>query len=192
MMKTLEISLIALGLSMDAFAVAVASGATMKKLHIARAAKMGFFFGGFQALAPALGWLAGFRLKNYISGFDHWAAFGLLSLIGGKMIYESFKMKEEQNGAGRSSPFDMGTLTMLSIATSIDALAVGFTFSMLMVPIAGPALIIGLVTFVISVFGVALGSKAGHFFENRVEAFGGLILIAIGSKILLEHLSLIG
>ena len=124
-MKTLEILLIAFGLSMDAFAVAVASGAVMKKLHIARAVKMGLFFGGFQALMPALGWLAGFRFRNYISGFDHWAAFGLLGFIGGKMIYESFKMKEEQDCAGKPSPFDTGTLTLLSIATSIDALAVG-------------------------------------------------------------------
>ncbi|HCE97552.1 MAG: hypothetical protein A2X34_10110 [Elusimicrobia bacterium GWC2_51_8] len=188
-MKTLEILFIALGLSMDAFAVAVAGGATMKKLHIPRALKMGFFFGGFQVIMPALGWLAGFRLKNYISGFDHWVAFGLLGFIGGKMIYESFEMEEEQNCAGKPSPFDTGTLTMLSIATSIDALAVGLTFSMLTVSIAGPALIIGLVTFIVSIFGVALGSKVGHFFEKRIEALGGLILIAIGLKILFEHLA---
>ena len=102
-MKMLEILLIALGLSMDAFAVAVASGATMKKLHIPRAVKMGFFFGGFQALMPALGWLAGFKLKNYILGFDHWAAFGLLGFIGGKMISGSFKMEEGQNCGGKPS-----------------------------------------------------------------------------------------
>ena len=191
-MKTLEILLIALGLSMDAFAVAVASGAAMKKLHVPNAVKMGLFFGGFQALMPALGWLAGLRLKNYISGFDHWLAFGLLGFIGGKMIYESFKMEEEQTSDSKSSPFDTGTLTLLSIATSIDALAVGLTFSMLTVSIAGPAIIIGLVTFGLSVLGVALGSKAGHFFENRMEAFGGFILIAIGLRILFEHLGFIG
>ncbi|HAH31707.1 MAG TPA: hypothetical protein DCL44_05270 [Elusimicrobia bacterium] len=183
-MTSIEILTIALGLSMDAFAVAVASGATMKKLHIPNAIKMGAFFGAFQAAMPVLGWLAGLGLKNFISGYDHWVAFGLLGFIGGKMIYESFKMKDEQARENKSSPFDTGTLTLLSIATSIDALAVGLTFSMLTVSIAGPAITIGLVTFGLSVFGVALGSKAGHFFENRIEALGGLILIAIGFKIL--------
>lgn len=187
-MKTVEIFVIAFGLSMDAFAVAVASGAAMRKLHVPDAVKMGLFFGGFQALMPALGWQAGIRLKDFVSGFDHWVAFGLLVFIGGKMIYESLGMKEKEDRAGKSSPFDTGTLTLLSIATSIDALAVGFTFSMLAVSIAAPALIIGLVTFCVSVSGVALGSKTGHLFENRIEAFGGLILIAIGLKILFEHL----
>ena len=188
--KTAEILLIALSLSMDAFAVAVASGAAMKKPHLPHAAKMGFFFGGFQAFMPALGWLAGNRLKIYIEGFDHWIAFGLLLIVGGKMVIESFEMEEEQ--ADKHSPFETGTLTVLSIATSIDALAVGLTFSMLKVSIAGPVMIIGAVTFAITTLGVVLGSKTGHFFENRAEAFGGLMLIAIGVKILFEHLGFLG
>ena len=191
-MTPAEIIIIALGLSMDAFAVAVASGAAMKKLHIRHALKMGVFFGGFQALMPVAGWLAGMRLKDIISGYDHWAAFCLLAFVGGKMIYESFKLKEEQSCEGRPCPFDTGTLTLLAIATSIDALAVGLTFSMLEVSIALPAAVIGLVAFCASVSGVALGSRAGHFFENRIEAFGGAVLIAIGLKILAGHLRFIG
>jgi putative Mn2+ efflux pump MntP len=190
-MKTPEMLLIALGLSMDAFAVAVASGATMKRLHLPRALKMALFFGGFQALMPVLGWLAGLGMKSFISGIDHWIAFGLLTAIGGKMLYEAFKIKEEEDcGGPKTCPFDTGTLTVLAIATSIDALAVGVTFSVLAVSIITPVLVIGLVTFAMSVGGVKLGASGGHFFEHRMEAAGGLILIAIGLKILLEHLGL--
>jgi len=160
-MKTPELLLIALGLSMDAFAVAVASGATMKRLHLPNALKMALFFGGFQALMPALGWLAGLGMKNFISGVDHWIAFGLLSAIGGKMLYESFKIKEEEEcGGPKTCPFDTGTLTVLAIATSIDALAVGLTFAALAVSIVTPVLVIGAVTFAMSVAGVRLGSSA--------------------------------
>jgi len=190
-MNTPELLLIALGLSMDAFAVAVASGATMKRLHLPRALKMALFFGGFQALMPVLGWLAGLGMKSFISGVDHWIAFGLLTAIGGKMLYEAFKIKEEEDcGGPKTCPFDTGTLTVLAIATSIDALAVGVTFSVLSVSIITPVLVIGLVTFAMSVGGVKLGSSGGHFFEHRMEAAGGLILIAIGLKILIGHLGL--
>lgn len=190
-MKTLELLLIALGLSMDAFAVSVASGATMKRLHLPHALKMALFFGGFQALMPVLGWLAGLGMKSFISGVDHWIAFGLLSAVGGKMLYESFKIREEEEcGGAKTCPFDTGTLTVLAIATSIDALAVGLTFSVLAVSIITPVLVIGAVTFVMSVAGVKLGSTGGHFFEHKMEAAGGLILIAIGLKILLSHLGL--
>jgi len=190
-MKTPELLLIALGLSMDAFAVAVASGATMKRLHLPHALKMALFFGGFQALMPALGWLAGLGMKNFISGVDHWIAFGLLSAIGGKMLYEAFKIKEEEDcGGPKTCPFDTGTLTVLAIATSIDALAVGLTFAALAVSIVAPVLVIGAVTFAMSVAGVRLGSSGGHFFEHRMEAAGGFILIGIGLKILAEHLGL--
>ncbi|PKM97153.1 MAG: hypothetical protein CVU79_09785 [Elusimicrobia bacterium HGW-Elusimicrobia-3] len=191
-MKTLELLLIALGLSMDAFAVSVASGATMKRLHLPNALKMALFFGGFQALMPVLGWLAGLGMKSFISGVDHWIAFGLLLAVGGKMLYESLKIKEEEDcGGPKTCPFDTGTLTVLAIATSIDALAVGLTFSVLAVSIIAPVLVIGLVTFVMSVAGVKLGSTGGHFFEHKMEAAGGLILIAIGLKILLGHLGLL-
>ncbi|MDO8804651.1 MAG: manganese efflux pump MntP family protein [Elusimicrobiota bacterium] len=188
-MKLVEILFIALGLSMDAFAVSVASGATMKRLHIPNALKMGLFFGGFQALMPVLGWAAGLSMKNFISGWDHWIAFCLLSAVGGKMLYEAFKIKEEEEcGGEKTCPFNTGTLTVLAVATSIDALAVGLTFSLLQVSIIAPALIIGLVTFLMSVAGVRLGTTGGHFFEHKMEAAGGLILIGIGFKILFSHL----
>lgn len=184
-----EILFIALGLSMDAFAVAVASGATMQRLHLRNAIKMGFFFGAFQALMPVLGWAAGLTMESLISGWDHWIAFGLLSVVGGKMLYEALKIKrEEECAGGKTCPFDIGTLTVLAIATSIDALAVGLTFSLLRVSIIAPALIIGLITFLMSVAGVRIGAAGGHFFEHKMEAAGGIILIAIGIKILLEHL----
>ena len=189
-MKLLEILFIALGLSMDAFAVAVASGATMKRLHLPNALKMGIFFGGFQALMPVLGWAAGLSMKAFMAGWDHWIAFGLLSVVGGKMLYESFEIKEEEAcGGPRTCPFDTGTLTVLALATSIDALAVGLTFSMLQVSIIAPVLVIGLVTFLMSVAGVKIGAAGGHFFENKMEAAGGIILIGIGLKILLGHLA---
>ncbi len=173
---------------MDAFAVSVASGATMKRLHLPNAVKMGLFFGAFQALMPILGWSAGLTMKSFISGWDHWIAFGLLSAVGGKMLYEALKIKgEEECAGGKTCPFDTGALTVLAIATSIDALAVGLTFSLLQVSIIAPALIIGLITFVMSVAGVKIGAAGGHFFEHKMEAAGGLILIVIGLKILLEH-----
>lgn len=189
-MRTFKILVIALGLSMDAFAVSVASGATMKRLHIPDAVKMGLFFGGFQALMPALGWAAGLSMKAFISDWDHWLAFFLLSAVGGKMVYEAFKIKEEEDCAGRNCPFDTGTLTVLAIATSIDALAVGLTFSLLQVSIVAPVLTIGLVTFLMSVAGVRLGSAGGHFFEHKMEAAGGFLLIGMGLKLLLSHLGL--
>ncbi|HAT72875.1 MAG TPA: hypothetical protein DCS63_08680 [Elusimicrobia bacterium] len=190
-MPLLEILFIALGLSLDAFAVSVASGATMKRLHFPNALKMGVFFGGFQAFMPVLGWAAGLGMKDFLAGWDHWLAFGLLSAIGGKMIYESFKITEEgECGGARACPFDTGTLTVLALATSIDALAVGLTFSLLRVSVIAPALIIGLVTFLMSLAGVKIGSAGGHFFENKMEAAGGMMLIGIGLKILLGHLGL--
>lgn len=188
-MNDYEVVFIALGLAMDAFAVSIASGATMKRLNLPNALKMGLFFGGFQAIMPVMGWLAGLGMKDFISEVDHWIAFALLTLVGGKMIFEAVKLKEEEDCGGKKScPFDTGTLTVLAIATSIDALAVGLTFSMLSVSIAAPALIIGLVTFLMSVAGVKLGTAGGHFFENKMEAAGGIILILIGLKILLGHL----
>lgn len=189
-MKMLEILLIALGLSMDAFAVSLASGATMKRLELRNALKMGLFFGAFQALMPVIGWLAGIGMKSFIAGWDHWIAFGLLTLVGGKMIYEAMEIKEADEGG--KSPFDTGTLFVLAVATSIDALAVGVTFSMLSVSIVLPVIIIGTVTFALSAAGVQLGVKGGHFFEGKVEIAVGLILFGIGLKILLEHLGVFG
>lgn len=178
--------LIALGLAMDAFAVSITSGLTMRRLKIRYALRIALFFGVFQALMPVLGYLAGLSVRSLIENFDHWVAFALLGLVGGKMIYEAVFMKDDER---EMNPDDFGLLLMLSIATSIDALAVGLSLSFLKIDILMPALMIGLVTFTLSFIGVYLGRKIGHLFEQKVEILGGVILIAIGLKILIEHLS---
>lgn len=179
------IILIAIGLSMDAFAVAVASGVTVKELKLSHALRMAAFFGGFQAVMPLLGWLAGVGARTYISGLDHWIAFALLTFIGLKMIYEALKMK---HGVAQSDPFRLFTLFLLAVATSIDALIVGTTFAFLDILIVVPVIVIGCVTFVFSFAGAYIGNRFGHFFENKIEIVGGLVLIGIGLKILLEHI----
>ena len=184
-MDLTAILLIALGLAMDAFAVSVTNGITIKHQRIQNALKIGLFFGAFQALMPSIGWLAGLSLREWIGGVDHWIAFGLLTLIGGKMIYESVKTGSEEKA---SDPLGLFVLFMLSIATSIDALAVGLSFALLKISIVTPILVIGLVTFALSFLGVFIGNKVGHFFENKIEILGGLILIGIGVKILIGHL----
>jgi len=178
------IVLIAFGLAMDAFAVSVASGITVKRQKIRSALKFGLFFGSFQVIMPIAGWLAGIRLKGFITDIDHWVAFGLLAFIGCKMIYESFKLKEKEETAS----YGINVMLLLSVATSIDALAVGLSFAFLEISIATPVIIIGLVTFAMSFIGIFIGNTVGHFFERKLEALGGLILIGIGIKILLEHL----
>jgi putative Mn2+ efflux pump MntP len=175
---------IAVGLSMDAFAVSVASGFSIRPLRPRDALKMALFFGGFQALMPALGWLAGISFRSYIEGFDHWVTFGLLTFVGGKMIYEAFTMEKEER---LTEPPCNSLLFVLAVATSLDALAVGLGLAVLKNDIIVPALVIGLVTFVICFIGVYLGHRFGHFFESKVEAVGGVVLIGIGAKILLEH-----
>lgn len=177
--------LIAIGLSMDAFAVSVANGVSMKTLRVRHAFMIAFFFGAFQALMPVIGWLAGLRVADFIEQYDHWIAFVLLSIIGGKMIYESFRIKEAEEDP---CSLNIGALLVLSIATSIDALAVGLSFAFLKTAILAPVVIIGAVTFVLSFLGVVIGEKIGHLFESKIEFLGGVILIGIGGKILLEHL----
>ncbi len=177
---------IAFGLAMDAFAVSITSGLTIKSLKINNALRIAIFFGLFQAIMPLIGWLAGLSFRDFISGVDHWIAFGLLSIIGCKMIYESSKMELSNK---RINPLNVYVLLMLSFATSIDALAVGLSLSFLNVSIALPAIIIGIVTFLLSIFGVYLGNRFGHYFERKIEIIGGLILIGIGIKILIEHLT---
>ncbi len=171
---------------MDAFAVSVASGLAVSKLRVRYALRMAVFFGLFQAVMPVAGWLLGLGFRRAIQAYDHWLAFVLLAAIGAKMIYESFRLEEAENP---SDPMSISVLLVLSVATSIDALAVGLTLTFINVSIAAPALIIGLVTFAISFAGVYLGDKFGHFFEKKIEALGGLILIGIGLKILIEHLT---
>jgi len=179
------IILIALGLAMDAFAVSVSSGFTARSLKLRHAMRIALFFGGFQAIMPIIGWLAGSRLRGFITGVDHWIAFGLLFAIGVKMIYESRKIGKEKT----ADPLNLYILFLLAVATSIDALAVGISLSFIDVAIITPSVIIGIVTFVLSFIGVYTGKKFGHFFESRLEVAGGIILIAIGTKILVEHLS---
>lgn len=170
---------------MDAFAVSITSGITIRHLKIRHVLTISLFFGFFQALMPIMGWLSGISLRSIISGFDHWIAFGLLSIIGCKMIYESFKMESDKE---RIDPQNIYVLFILSIATSIDALAIGLSLSFLKIAIVLPAILIGIVTFSLSFLGVYIGNKVGHFFEREIEIIGGLILIGIGIKILVEHL----
>lgn len=185
-MSLISILLIAVGLSMDALAVAIASGLAARRMRLRQALRVAIFFGLFQALMPMIGWLAGLGFREFISGVDHWVAFGLLVFIGGKMIVESFEIKDVNSETG---PMSLATLLLLSLATSIDALAVGLSLAMLKAPIVGPALLIGAVTFMISLLGGLIGSRVGHCFESKIEALGGLILIGIGVKILIEHWS---
>ncbi len=170
---------------MDAFAVSITSGITIKCLQIKHAFRIAFFFGAFQAFMPVIGWLAGIGLKQYVEAFDHWIAFGLLVFIGAKMIYEAIWIKEIEK---KCDPLNLVVLLGLAVATSIDALAVGITFAFLKVSIITPAIIIGCITFVISFAGVNIGNKAGDKFGSTMEVIGGFILIGIGIKILLQHL----
>jgi putative Mn2+ efflux pump MntP len=184
-MELLTILLIAVGLSMDAFAVAVVTGSVYKEFKVRHALRMALFFGGFQAVMPIIGYWAGLGLKDYIEAYDHWIAFALLGFVGGKMVYESFRIKAVERSR---DPSNLLVLLALSFATSIDALAVGITLSLLQTPILLAVTIIGLVTFGLSYAGVSLGKRFGHFFESKVEVAGGVILIAMGLKILVEHL----
>jgi putative Mn2+ efflux pump MntP len=180
-MDMLTIIFVAFGLAMDALAVSIISGVMIRDLRIDHALRIALFFGSFQAVMPIMGWLGGLSLRNFISGVDHWVAFGLLSFIGCKMIYEAITMESDEK---RTDPLNFSVLLMLSVATSIDALAVGVSFAFLRISVASPIIVIGIVTFFMSFFGVFIGDKFGHFFEKRIEIMGGLILIGIGIKIL--------
>jgi len=183
-MDPLTIVLIAIGLAMDAFAVSIAKGITIDHNRRKTALIMASFFGGFQMLMPAIGWLAGLGFKEIIMGVDHWIAFGLLTFIGLKMIYDSTKKIKE----GKEDSLKLHSLLILAVATSIDALMVGLSYSFLQISVLEPILVIGLVTFSFSVAGFFFGCSLGRFFGNKIKIIGGLILIAIGLRILLEHL----
>ena len=184
-MELITIIVIAIGLAMDAFAVSIVSGSVYRQLHVKHALRMAVFFGGFQALMPLIGSLAGLSAKDYIVEYDHWVAFGILGAVGGKMIYESFKIRSVEDNY---DPSNIIVLLVLSVATSIDALAVGLTLSLITQSIAAAVIIIGLITFALSYLGVLIGKRFGHFFEHKIEIIGGLILIGLGIKILIEHL----
>lgn len=186
-----ELFLIGVGLSMDAFAVSICKGLGMSRLNMRQAAVISLFFGGFQALMPLIGWALGSQLTDFITPIDHWIAFGLLAFVGGKMLWDAFYEDDEDEGVQTDEKLDLKELLMLAIATSIDALAVGITFAFLQVAIVPSIAIIGLTTFVISFAGVAVGHFFGARFEKPATIVGGVVLILIGVKILLEHLGVI-
>lgn len=181
-----ELFLIAVGLSMDAFAVSVCKGLSVQRLEKKQIVLAGLYFGGFQALMPVLGYIVGSRFEALIVSVDHWIAFGLLAFIGLNMIKEAFDEDEELN-----DDFSVKTMTLLAVATSIDALAVGVTFAFLRVNIVSAAALIGLTTFCLSALGVCIGHKFGARYKKSAELAGGVILILMGTKILLEHLGII-
>ncbi len=187
-MPTWELLIIAVGLSMDAFAVSICKGLSMSEMNYKNAMTAGCFFGGFQALMPILGYILGIQFRTYITSLDHWIAFVLLAGIGLKMIKESYN---PECPASPDNSFSIKNITALAIATSIDALAVGITFAFLDVDILHAASIIGIITFIISFAGVKIGNAFGMLFQSKAEIVGGGILVAIGLKILLEHLGLI-
>ena len=187
----IELLLIGVGLSMDAFAVAVCKGLAMRKVNKKQAVVIGLFFGGFQALMPFIGWALGTQFESYITRIDHWIAFILLALIGGKMVVEGYRLEEDETVKELDPPLDMKEMFLLAIATSIDALAVGITFAFLNYPIVECIAIIGLTTFVLSIVGVVVGNMFGSRYQKKAEIAGGMILILIGLKILLEHLGIL-
>jgi len=171
---------------MDAFAVAISTGIILKKISFRQFFRLSFHFGLFQALMPVMGWLAGLTVEKFIKNYDHWIAFALLAFIGGKMIYESFKKDEEEES--ETDPTRGITLVILSIATSIDALAVGFSLAVLKVSIWLPSVVIGIVALLMTLIGMNLGKYVGTLFGKRVSIVGGIILVIIGIKILIEHM----
>ena len=184
--------LMGVGLAMDAFAVSICKGLSMRKVNKKQCLVIGLFFGGFQALMPFIGWVLGSQFEQYITSIDHWIAFILLGFIGGKMVVEAIREKDEAVEVGKMDPpLDLKEMFILAIATSIDALAVGITFAFLQVPIVEAVSIIGITTFVISVIGVYVGNFFGNRYKKKAELAGGIILILIGVKILLEHLGIL-
>ena len=186
-MGMLELFILAVGLAMDAFAVAVCKGLAIRTLKLRQALIVGLWFGLFQALMPAIGYLLGYNFAGLIESVDHWIAFVLLAIIGGNMIREAVKGDDECCDPSLA----FGVMLMLAIATSIDALAVGVTFAFLGVDIVAAVLFIGVLTFAISAVGVKIGNLFGAKYKSKAEMFGGVVLVLIGLKILLEHLGII-
>ena len=182
-----ELFLIGIGLSMDAFAVAICKGLGMERINKRDTLLLALFFGGFQALMPTLGFLLGYRFESFITSIDHWIAFILLALIGGNMIREALGKDEEHE----NDDFSFKAMLPLAVATSIDALAVGISFAFLGVDIVQAALLIGATTFVLSGVGIYVGNVFGAKYKSKAELLGGAVLILIGLKILLEHLGVI-
>ncbi len=194
-MGFVELFMIAIGLSMDAFAVAICKGLNMKKVNYKNTVIIALFFGVFQGVMPLIGWLLGRNFEQYITSIDHWIAFVLLAFIGGNMIREGLKGDDEVSEEALttleySEKLDLKELTVMAIATSIDALAIGITFAFLKVSIVPAVSLIGITTFIISLGGVFIGNYFGVKYKNKAEIAGGVILILIGTKILLSHLGI--
>lgn len=187
-MGIVEIIAISIGLAMDAFSVSICKGLAMKKMNWKKAVIIGLYFGGFQALMPLIGYVLGVGFESKITQIDHWIAFILLLIIDGKMIIET--LKNEDNTSYNDS-IGVKVMLILAIATSIDALAVGITLAFLNTNIVLPVFFIGIITFVLSIIGVKIGNIFGDKYEKKAELVGGVILILIGTKILLEHLNII-
>ncbi len=187
-MSLFELFILALGLSMDAFAVSICKGLSMQKISIKHYLIIGVYFGSFQAGMPVLGYILGVQFKDYITNIDHWIAFILLALIGINMIKEALSTDEDE---AMNDALDVKTMLLLAIATSIDALAVGVTFAFLSVDIVPAVSFIGITTFTLSMIGVKIGNIFGEKFKSKAEFAGGIILILMGLKILLEHLNLL-
>ena len=192
MALVIELFLLGVGLSMDAFAVSVCKGLGMRKLNKKQALIIGLYFGGFQALMPFVGWLLGSQFQKYITSIDHLIAFILLGFIGGKMMIEAVReLNEEEVVDVMDAPIDHKNMLVLAVATSIDALTVGITFAFLGTPIVEAITIIGITTMVISIAGVVVGNFFGSRYKSKAEFIGGLILVLLGLKILLEHLGIL-
>ncbi len=190
-MTWIELLLTAVALSMDAFAVSTCKGLNLREMSWKRAGIIGLFFGGFQALMPLIGWLLGKQFEHLITSVDHWIVFALLSMIGGKMIYDALKSGGEAE-CPVEDKLDLKELVGLSFATSIDALAVGISFAFLNVQILPSVAAIGVTTCLLSMLGVAIGQKFGAKYQDRATLVGGIVLVLIGVRILLEHLGVFG
>lgn len=192
MLMFIELFLLGIGLAMDAFAVSVCKGLGMRRLNKKQTLIIGLYFGGFQALMPLIGWLLGSQFQKYITSIDHWIAFILLGFIGGKMMIETIReWNEEETVDVIDAPLDHKNMLVLAVATSIDALAVGITFAFLDTPIIEAITIIGITTMIISIIGVVVGNFFGSRYKSKAEFIGGLILVLLGLKILLEHLGIL-
>ena len=190
-MGLVELLLIAVGLSMDAFAVSICKGLGMKEVNPKVAVVLALFFGGFQALMPLIGWALGSQFLGIIGPIDHWVAFVLLAVIGGKMLWEAFREDAGEDDGKPADRIDLGEFFILAIATSIDALAVGISFAALSVDIVPSVALIGVITFAFSIAGVFVGNFFGSRYEKPASIVGGVVLILIGTKILLEHLGIL-
>ncbi|MEI6576067.1 MAG: manganese efflux pump MntP family protein [Bacteroidota bacterium] len=185
-MDFLTLLILAIGLSFDSFAVSISSGVARTQMRFFSASKIAFSLAFFQAMMPFIGWIIGVQIIRYVKNFDHWVAFGLLLLLGAKMILESLKAGENK---GPFNPLHFGTLILMSVATSIDAFVVGISFGFLKMNIWLSIFVIGVVTYVISMLGILFGKNTGAWLGKWAEIAGGIILIGIGTKILIEHLS---